>query len=41
MGFWDYFKVILAITAVIVSALYLPRLALKSRGRVFGNQKSR
>ncbi|MFY9381528.1 MAG: flagellar biosynthetic protein FliO [Eubacteriales bacterium] len=39
MGFWDYFKVILAITAVIVSALYLPRLALKSRGRVFGNQK--
>ncbi|HOQ15096.1 MAG TPA: flagellar biosynthetic protein FliO [Bacillota bacterium] len=40
MTFWDYFKVILAIAAVIASAFYLPRLALKSRGRVFGNQKS-
>jgi flagellar biogenesis protein FliO len=35
VGFWDYFKAILAICAVLAAALYVTKLAAKTGGRTF------
>ena len=32
MGFWEYFKAIVAIVAIIIAALYLTRFIAKSSG---------